>query len=64
MLESLKWLLEDERIQQNCTVVQPRVASSESSCMNALSAIEAVAAGALGKNHSTRASVQQGAATV
>jgi hypothetical protein len=50
MLEALKQLLADERIQSNCTAFRARVVSGESACMKALSAIEIVAAGSLGKN--------------
>jgi rhamnosyltransferase subunit B len=47
MLEMLKQLLADERIQSNCTIFRARVISSELACMNALSAIEAVATNSL-----------------
>jgi len=50
MLEVLKQLLADERIQSNCTAFRPRVVSGESACMKALSTIETTAAGSLGKN--------------
>jgi rhamnosyltransferase subunit B len=50
MLASLKQLLEDQRIQQNCTAFRLRVDSGESACTKALSAIEAVAIRTLGKN--------------
>jgi rhamnosyltransferase subunit B len=64
MLESLKQLLEDERIQQNCGAFRLRVGSGESARIKALSAIEAVAAGALSKNGTERALTrQQSAAT-
>jgi rhamnosyltransferase subunit B len=50
MLQGLKQLLADERIQSNCTDIRPRVVSGESACMKALSTIEIAAEGALGKN--------------
>jgi len=50
MLEALKQLLADERIQSNCTAFRARVVSGESACMKALSTIEIAAAGCLGKN--------------
>jgi len=56
MLEVLKQLLADERIQSNCTAFQPRVVSGESACMKALSTIETTAAGSLGKNRVERTS--------
>jgi rhamnosyltransferase subunit B len=54
MLESLKRLLEDERIQSSCAAFRHRVETGESACMNALAAIEAVAAGAFSKNAHAR----------
>jgi rhamnosyltransferase subunit B len=64
MLESLKQLLEDERIQQHCAAFRLRVDSGESACIKALSAIEAIAAAALSKNRTERALArQQSAAT-
>jgi rhamnosyltransferase subunit B len=64
MLESLKQLLEDERIQRNCAAHRPRVESGESACTKALSAIESVATGALRKGRTERAlEQQQGVAT-
>jgi rhamnosyltransferase subunit B len=59
MLEALQQLLADERIQRNCTALQPRVGSGESACMKALSAIETVAAGSLGKNRAAGTSERQ-----
>jgi rhamnosyltransferase subunit B len=50
MLEALKQLLADERIQSNCTALRPRVVSGESACLKALSTIESAAAGSFGKN--------------
>jgi hypothetical protein len=50
MLEVLKQLLADERIQSNCTAFRSRVVPGESACLKALSAIEIAAAGSLGKN--------------
>jgi rhamnosyltransferase subunit B len=50
MLEVLKRLLADERIQSNCAAFRPRVVSGESACMKALATIETAAAGSLGKN--------------
>jgi rhamnosyltransferase subunit B len=49
MRESLKKLLEDERIQQNCAALRPMVDSGESACRKALAAIETAAAEAFGK---------------
>jgi rhamnosyltransferase subunit B len=43
MQNTLKQLLEDERIQRNCAAFRPKVGSGESACMKALSVIEAVA---------------------
>jgi rhamnosyltransferase subunit B len=64
MLESLKRLLEDERIQQNCAAFRLRVDSGESACMRALSAIETVATGALSNGRTKRGLArQQSAAT-
>jgi rhamnosyltransferase subunit B len=64
MLESLKRLLEDGRIQQNCAAFRLRVDSGESACIKALSAIETIAAGALSKDCTERALArQQSAAT-
>jgi rhamnosyltransferase subunit B len=64
MLESLKRLLEDERIQRNCAAFRPRVESGESACMKALSAIETVATGALSNNRAeTALERQHGVAT-
>jgi rhamnosyltransferase subunit B len=63
-LAALKRLLKDERIQQNCAAFRPRVVSGESACLKAMSAIEAVAAEALGTNRSNRTlGRQQGLAT-
>jgi len=59
MLEVLKRLLADDRIQSNCTAFRPRVASGESACMKALAAIEAAAAGSLGKNRVESTSEQR-----
>jgi rhamnosyltransferase subunit B len=59
MLESLRQLLEDERIQRNCAAFRLRVGSGESACMKALSAIETVATGALSKNRTERAFARQ-----
>jgi rhamnosyltransferase subunit B len=50
MLEILKRMLADERIQSKCTAFRPRVVSGESARMKALSAIEIVAAESLGKD--------------
>lgn len=50
MLDELKQLLTNERIESNCTAFRPRVVSGESACMKALSTIEIAAAGCLGKN--------------
>jgi hypothetical protein len=50
MLEALKQLLADERIQSNCTAFRARVVPGESARMKALSTIEIAAAGSLGKN--------------
>jgi rhamnosyltransferase subunit B len=64
MLESLKRLLEDEGIQQKCAIFRHRVEPSDSACMKALSAIDALAAEALGKNRTERTlEQQQGLAT-
>jgi rhamnosyltransferase subunit B len=49
MLGSLKGLLENERIQQNCAIFRPRVEAGELACMKALDGIEAVAAESLDK---------------
>lgn len=43
MQKSLQQLLEDERIQRNCTALRPRVESGESASLKALSEIETVA---------------------
>ena len=59
MLEVLKQLLADERIQSNCTAFRPRVVSGESACMKALSTIETTAAGSLGKNRVESTSEQR-----
>jgi rhamnosyltransferase subunit B len=59
MLKSLKQLLEDERIHQNCAAFRLRVDSGESACMKALSAIETVATGALGNGRTERGLAQQ-----
>jgi rhamnosyltransferase subunit B len=50
MLEVLKQLLADERIQSNCIAFRSRVVSGESACMKALSTIEIAAERSLGKN--------------
>lgn len=50
MLEALKKLLANERIQSNCSAFRSRVVSGESACLKALSAIEIIAAGSFGKN--------------
>jgi rhamnosyltransferase subunit B len=64
MLESLKELLEDERVQQNCAAFRLRVEPGESACIKALSSIETIAARALSKDRTERSSVrQQNAAT-
>ena len=64
ILAALKRLLEDERIQHNCAAFRPRVVSGESACLKAMSAIEAVAAEALGRNRPNRTlERQQGLAT-
>jgi rhamnosyltransferase subunit B len=63
MLQSLKRLLEDERIQRKCALFQPRVESGESACMKALSAIEAVAAKTLSKNRIEDIGTKLGLAT-
>ena len=64
LMEMLQRLCADERIQRNCEAFMPRVDSGESACMKALSAIEAIAAGTLGKNPAERAfEQQQGLAT-
>jgi rhamnosyltransferase subunit B len=49
LLPSLKRLLEDESIQQNCTAVQARMTSGESAGLKALSIIESVAKNAVRK---------------
>jgi rhamnosyltransferase subunit B len=59
MLESVKRLLEDERIQQNCVALRPRVEPGESAGLKALAAIEAVATEALDKNRTEGISEQQ-----
>jgi rhamnosyltransferase subunit B len=65
MLESLKRLLEDERIQQNCAAFRLRVDSSESACSKALFEIETIATGSISKNRMEMASAQtQSTATV
>jgi rhamnosyltransferase subunit B len=58
MLKSLTQLLEDERIQRNCTAFRLRVDSGESACIKALSAIETIARGARAKTHIESASEQ------
>ncbi len=64
MLAALKKLLGDERIQRNCAAFRPRIVPGESACLKALSAIEAVAVEALGKNRPNRTlERQQGLAT-
>lgn len=50
MLQQLRQLLADERIQQRCESFRSRVESGESACMKALSVIEAATA-TLSKNH-------------
>jgi rhamnosyltransferase subunit B len=50
MLKSLKQLLEDDGIQQNCAAFRLRVDSGESACSKALSAIETIARAAHIKN--------------
>ncbi len=65
MLQPLEQLLEDERIQTNCTTFQSRVAPGESACMKALSEVEHIAASALGKHRKDeRLKQRQGLATV
>jgi rhamnosyltransferase subunit B len=59
ILESLRRLLEDERIQRNCAAFQLRVEPGESARTKALSAIEAVAVETLGKNRTERTLAQQ-----
>jgi rhamnosyltransferase subunit B len=54
MLEMLKRLLGDDRIQSNCTAFRPRVISGESACMNALSTIEIAAQESLGRKRGER----------
>jgi rhamnosyltransferase subunit B len=63
MLQSLKRLLEDERIQRSCMLFQPKVESGEVACIKALSVIEAVAANALSKNHIAGIGTEHGLAT-
>jgi rhamnosyltransferase subunit B len=62
MLEMLKRLLADERIQSNCTAFRPRVVSGESACMKALSVIEIAAAESLRKNLVVTSEQRQGLA--
>ena len=50
MLQMLRQLLADERIQSNCTDFRSRLVSGESACMKALSTIEIAAAESLDKN--------------
>jgi rhamnosyltransferase subunit B len=49
ILEALRELLPNERIQSNCTAFQSKVISGESACMNALSTIEIAAQESLDK---------------
>ncbi len=63
MLKSLKQLLEDEGIQENCSAFRSRVGSGESACMQALSVIETAAAGSFTRNGRERAPERQNAAT-
>lgn len=64
MLEPLEQLLEDERIQSNCTDLQSRVAPGESARMRALSEVEYIAASAFGKHpKDERLKHRQGLAT-
>lgn len=64
MLAPLKQLLEDERIQSNCTTFQSRVVDGESACRRALAEVEHIAAAALGKQgNDERVKLRQGLAT-
>jgi rhamnosyltransferase subunit B len=47
MQASLKCLLEDESIQQNCAAIRSKVDTGEVSCRKAMTALESIAAGAL-----------------
>jgi rhamnosyltransferase subunit B len=47
MQASLKCLLEDESIQQNCAAIRSKVDTGEVSCRKAMTALERIAAGAL-----------------
>lgn len=59
MLESLKALLEDECIEQNCATLRARVEPGESARLKALRGIEAVAAETLYKGRAERAMLQR-----
>src|SRR5882672_1213299 len=50
MLQSLKRLLEDERMQQNCIAIQSKVDTGEVARMKALSVVEDIAGRVLGKD--------------
>jgi hypothetical protein len=47
MQASLKCLLEDESIQQNCAAIRSKVDTGEVSCRKAMTALERIAAGTL-----------------
>lgn len=59
MLQSLRRLLEDEQMQQNCTAIRSKVDTGDVACRKALSVIEGIATDAIGRDRMKPTLVKQ-----